>query len=369
MRTRYAITAAVLILATAPAQTYVLLPGTANPALELPGYSLVPLMQPSSRVQAFYDAAEVGPAFVADRLELRYDGPIPQVGAPGPFSIQNLEIRIGVSAVATPTANFAANLTQPLTTVFAGPWTYLPDSGSAAPHPWGGPGGTLTFVFATAVPIAVPPGQWLVIEIAMQGNNISQFGFAHAILDGAATTGGPVDGSAVSYGTGCSAATGAPPAGATTNGFYAPGGAHSLGGSNLGASTIAVAIFGLSNASSFVPLPWTLPGTSCTLLASPDATVPTLTDASGAVSGANAVTFVLPATAAIAGLPLYEQLASLVPTANPWGLVLSDAVAITIGGYTPPGRGTWLVSHDTDASAAYADAIRAFGLAARLRTL
>ncbi len=360
---------ALALAASTDAQTFVALPATANPGFELPGYTLVPFMQPNSRVQAFYDAAEVGAPFVADRLELRHDGPIPQVGAPGPFSISNLEIRIGVSSVPTPTARFAGNLTQPLTTVFSGPWTYLPDNGSVAPHPWGGPAGTLTFPFTTPVPIAVGAGQWLVIEIAMQGNNISLFGFAHAILDGAATTGGPTNGTAVNYGQGCSAATGAPAATSVVTGLIAPGGAHALGGTSLGADAPAIGVFGISNTMSFAPLPWTLPGTTCELLASVDATVGTVANAAGTVAGASAITFALPATATIAGLTIYEQMASLVPTANSWGLVLGDAVAVTIGGFAPPGRGTWLVSHETDANAPYADAVRAFGLGARLRTL
>jgi hypothetical protein len=200
-----------LAAATLPAQNFVALPATANPAAELGNYSLVPFMQPNARVQMFYDSAEVAsPAFVADQLQLRFDGPLPQVGAPGPFTITRLQIRIGVTAVGTPTAAFAANLTQPLATVFDGPVTYLPDNGLQFPHPWGGPNGTLTFPFLAATPIAVAPGQWLVVELAMEGNNIASFGFAHAILDGAPTSGGLVNGAAAPFGSGCSASPGAP---------------------------------------------------------------------------------------------------------------------------------------------------------------
>jgi hypothetical protein len=318
----------------------------------------------------FYDSAETGAApFVANQLELRYDGPLPQVGAPGPFSITRLQIRIGVTSAPTPGAGFAANLTQPLTTVFDAPFTYLPDNGQQFPHPWGGPNGTLTFPFSVPVALTVAPGQWLVVDLTMEGNNIASFGFAHAILDGAPTSGGLTNGTATNFGLGCSAAVGAPTATATATGLFGPGGAHFLGGGNLGANALAIAAFGLSNTTSFVPLPFTLPGTACSLLVSPDLTVATTTDGAGAVGGAAAVALSLPASPALSGIVLYEQYASLVPTANSWGIVFSDAVAVTLGSFAPLGRGTYLVSHDASATSTYANAVRAFGMAMRLRTL
>ena len=63
-------------------------PSTAGPSAELGSYSLLPLTVLDSRVQVFYDQAEVGPLpFTATELALRYDGPIPAVGVPGPFTI------------------------------------------------------------------------------------------------------------------------------------------------------------------------------------------------------------------------------------------------------------------------------------------
>jgi hypothetical protein len=357
-------------VASLTAQNYVTLPPTAAPAQELGSYSQLPLMQPNARVQVFYDSVEVGIApLLLDELALRYDGPIPQVGAPGPFTITRLQIKIGVTAIAAPQATFAANLTAPLTSVFDGPWTYLPDNGSAAPHPWGGPGGTLTFPFTTVVPIQVGPGEWLVIDIAVEGNNISSFGFAHAMLDGALTTGGLTNGTTASYGQGCSAVAAGPAATASVTGLFGPGAAHFVGGANLGANAPVLAVFGLSDTAAFVPLPFTLPGTACTLLTSPDVTALTVANASGAVTGAAAVPLSLAANPAFSGIPLFEQLASLVATANPWGIVLSNAVAVSLGSWTPLGRGTYLVSHDADANAANGNAVRPFGYAARLRTL
>jgi hypothetical protein len=355
--------------ASLSAQTYLELPATANPASELPQYSLVPLMQPNARVQMFYDAAEVGSVpLTLTELALRYDGPVPQVGAPGPFTITRLRIRVGTTAIAMPGADFAANLTQPLALAFDAGWSYLPDNGSSAPHPWGGPNGTLTFPFTTPVPVTVAPGEWLVLDVQMEGNNISSFGFAHAMLDGATTSGGLTNGSAAAFGQGCSAG-GAAPATASAAGLFGPGGAHFLSGQNLGASAFVLAVFGLSNTTAFVPLPFQLPGTTCSLLASTDVTLGTFADAAGTVSGAQAVPLSLAADPAFSGLVIYEQLASLVPAANPWGIVLSNGVAVTLGNFAPLGRGTYTVQHDADANATFANAVKPFGFAARLRTL
>ena len=356
--------------ASLSAQNYLPMPATANPAAELGNYSLVPFMQPNARVQMFYDAAEVGSnQFVADGLSFRFDGPIPQVGAPGPFQITRLQLRIGTTTIAAPSADFAGNLTQPLTTVFDGPWSYLPDPGFGMPHAWGGTNDTLTIPFSTVAPLTVAPGEWLVVELVMEGNNIANFGFSHAILDGAPTSGGVTNGTVAGYGQGCSSAVGAPAATITTSGIYAPGGAHFVTGQNLGANTLALAVFGLSNSVAFAPLPFTLPGTACSLYASPDFTLPATTDANGNLTAAQGLVLSLPADPNLSGIVVYEQLASLVATANPWGIVFSNAAAVTLGSWAPAGRGTYLVAHDTDQLAAYANQVRAFGMAMRLRTL
>lgn len=359
-----------LCAASLTAQNYLELPVTAAPAAELPEYSLLPLMQPDSRVQMFYGANEISQSsFVADELSLRFDGPVPQVGAPGPFAIQQLIIRVGTTTVAMPGAAFEANLTSPLTEVFNGPWTYMPDDGSAFPHPWGGPGDGLRFAFSTLAPIALNQGEWLVVDVTMVGNNIQNFGFAHALLDGALATGGITDGAAVNYGTGCAAGTGQTSATATVAGLTAPGAAHSLVGQNLGSNAIVLGMFGLDNTShSGIALPFLLPGTNCALLTSIDATAVTFADAAGAVTGTD-LTLSLPADPAINGVVIYEQLASLVPAANAWGIVFSDGVEVTLGAFDVLGRETYTVAHDSDANAVYGNVVEPFGYAMRLRTL
>lgn len=354
-------------LAAAPlgAQSFLELPATASPALELSSYSLVPFMQPNARVQMFFDAAEVGATdFVADQLAMRYDGPIPQVGAPGPFSITSLKIRVGTTTVAMPGSDFAANLTQPLTTVLDGPWSYMPDPGSAFPHPWGGPSNALVFPFSTPVPVSLPTGTWFVVDITMTGNNIALFGFSHAIVDGATTTGGVTNGSSVLYGTGCSAGPGQPAATMSTSGTYAPGAAHFLSGQNLGANALALTVFGLVDPAAL------LPGTSCTVNVDPIVYQLVITDGTGAFGpGQPGAALNLSPDGALNGLVVQEQVISLVPSANAFGLVTSNAAAVTLGSFDPLGRGTYTVAHDTDAAAPLANIQRAFGYAVRLRTL
>ena len=350
--------------ASLSAQNYLELPATAMPSNELPGYGIVPLMQDNARLQMFFDATEVGSSsFIADQLSLRYDGPIPQVGAPGPFSITRLQIAVGITMIAMPGAGFAANLTQPTTTVFDGPWTYYPDPGSTFAHPWGAPNGSLTFPFSTPVGIDIPAGGWLVVDITMEGNNIGGFGFAHAMLDGATTTGGVGNGSASTFGQGCDAGSG-PTATITTSGIYAPGAAHFLSGQNLGPNAIALTIFGIVNPAV------TLPGTSCTIYTDPIIYQAVVTDAAGSF-GPNqpGAALSLVADNSLNNLVVYEQAVSLVPSANSWGLVSSNGAEVILGLFTSLGRGTYTVSHDTDATAAYANAVRAFGYAVRLRTL
>lgn len=356
--------------ANVPAQNTLELPATAGPGGELPNYALHPLMQSNSRVQMFYDATEVGASsFTADQIQLRYDGPLPQVGYPGPFAIQRLQVRIGTSTVVTPGARFADNLTQPLTTVVDGPWTYFPDPGTVLPHPWGAPNDSLTFTFTTPVPISIPAGGWLVVELVMEGNNIANFGFAHALLDGAATTGGPADGSGLNFGQGC-ALQGQPAPTIGSTGVRAPGAAFFLTGQNLGAGAPVFAIFGLSDTtSSFGPLPFQLPGTGCNFYSSTESYALVFADAGGTLEAQPGTALAVPADNGFAGLVLFSQLAAYAPGANAFDVVLSDGLETTLGSLLPAGRGTWAVSHGASAVAPIATDVEAFGYAVRLRTL
>ena len=359
-------------VASQSAQSYLTLPATAAPSSELPNYTLLPLMQVNSRVQMFYSATEVGSSnFIANQLELRFDGPVPQVGAPGPFLIQRLRIAIGTTAVAMPGARFADNLTTPLQPVFDAPWSFYPDPGSSSPHPWGAPNGSLTFAFQTPAAITIAPGSWLVVDVQMEGNNIANFGYSHALLDGANTTGGPVDGQAMNYGQGCSTGGTAPSASISSNGVRAPGAAMFLTGQNLGANAPVFGIFGLSDTTStFGALPYRLPGTGCDLLTSIDLTTLLVADAAGAITGTQpGAALAVPADPGFIGLGLFAQLAAYAPGLNPLNLVATDGLAISLGSLDPLGRGTYQVANGDSATAPVANSVKPFGYAMRLRTL
>lgn len=352
-----------------PAQTYLHLPASLTPATsELPNYSLRPLMQSSCRVQMFFDATEVGSSsFTMDELSLRYDGPVPQVGSPGPFPIQRFVIKVGTSTVAIPGARFDANVQAPLTTVFDAPWSYLPDPGSMTPTPWGAPGTSLTWAFTAPFAVTIPQGGWLVIEMLMENNG--QTSFSHALLDGARATGVVVNGSASNSGMGCGVGTG-PAATISTTGVYAPGSAHFLAGQNLGSGALVFALIGLSNTvSPFGPLPVQLPGTGCYFYNSFDTYWFMTADSSGTIApNSQTGALVLAANPVFSGMTLYEQLMSYAPGANPpWDFALSDLRTVALGSLNPPPIGTWAVSHGSSHTAAVADLVEPFGYAVRLK--
>jgi hypothetical protein len=361
--------AAAALTAVATAQNFLYLPASLSPAtVEGPQFHSRPFMQTHCRVQMFFDATETGSSsFTATALSLRYDGPIPQVGAPGPFAIQRLRLSVGTTTVAMPAAAFAQNLSQPLTTAFDAPVSYFPDPGSTTPEPFGNPSGTLRFQFSTPVAVTIPSGGWFVIDLQMTGNNIAGFGFAHAIVDAFRVNGGVVDGSVFNYGTGC-AIPSQPDATIGTTGVHAPGAAHFISGQNLGANTLVIGVLGGSNTTSeFGPLPFTLPGTSCSLLTSIDLSWLFVSNASGALpANQQATAIAVPPDPAFAGVTVYEQLIALAPGANPFDLIASDARAITLGSVQPPSIGVYAVSHGADADAGVADKVEPFGYAVRL---
>jgi hypothetical protein len=353
------------------AQNVLLLPASASPTSELPNYGLYPFAYTNARVQMFFDATEVGASsFTATEISFRYDGPLPQVGAPGPFTIQRLQIRIGATTVGLPDARFNANLAAPLTTAFDSQVIYYPDPGVAALHPWGAPNGSLTFTFLAPVAVSIPPGGWFVVEIAMDNNNFSMFGFAHTMIDAASTPGGPVDGQSVTFGSGCSIAGATPPATIGITGLRAPGAAHFVTGQNLGTNAAVMVLYGLDNTQSvFGPLPLRMPGTNCDLLVSADVTSLTFADGSGNLTAGLSNALSVPPDPVLAGFVLHEQLAALSPGANAFQIAFSNAQTVTLGSLSRPGRGTYLVGNSQSAIAPLATHVLPLGTAVRLTTL
>ncbi len=359
------------LLTALSAQSHLYLPASFSPNQnELNRYDWVPLMQPDARVQAFYGATETGtPAFVATGISLRFDGPIPQVGLPGPFTIKRLRVRVGTSTVGQPQSVFADNLTSALATAFDQQVTYWPDNGSRMPEPWGGQNDTLTFPFAAPVPIAIPQGGWFVVELLIEGNDIAAR--AHAMLDGQLGSGGPVDGSANSFGAGCSAGANLPAATILTKGIHAPGAAHSIYGQNLGANAPVVTMLGASDTmhAQLGALPFAVPFTTCNVYTSWDMTLPQQANASGAIPEWTPSSVVaVPATPALNSFTVHSQLISIVAGANaPWNLVFSDKRTVTLGTLSPLSEQMFTVSHSGSATAAIADKVAVFGYAMRVR--
>ena len=358
-----------LLASSALAQSYVYLPASANPAAqELNSYSFVPFMQPSGKVQFFYKASEVGAStFLAREIAFRYDGPTPKVGVPGPFTIARLRIEIGTTTVLLPGAEFEKNLTTPLSKAFEQSVSFLPDSSSATPDIWGGPGGGMAFPFASPVAVVIPANAWFVVQLTLEAN--TNRGLAHAILD-AQKYQGIVDGSATSNGIGCTAGISSSPALILTSGTYAPGSAHSIYGSSLGANAPVLTMIGASDqVYGGVPLPYTLPGTNCSAYASFDFTIGQFADITGAILPQSASSFLtIPADPAFSGAQLFEQHVALVPSANSYGIVMSDKRNVVLGSYSPPVNGVWYVANGDSATAPAATLADALGFALRIRT-
>jgi len=369
-RTAALLTAA-LATGTLFSQSPLHLPATQQAGVvDVNGFSILPWNQDNSRAQMFYGASEVGSStFTATALSFRFDGPIPAVGAPGPFTIQRLRVAVGTTTVANPTAAFDANLSHPLTTIFDGPRSYLPDQGSNFPEPWGGVDAALTFAFPQPVPVAIPPGGRFVVQLIIEGNSLN--GQAHAMLDAWDSTGGVVDGSSVVTGQGCAAAPGAAAATMATQGTLAPGAAHALTGTGLGSDAPVFAIVGFSDTQGPLgTLPFALPGTACSIRTSFDIYWLLFADAQGDVTAANPQAWLsVPADPALNGLQLFEQLLGVVPTANqPFGFVLSNSAEVTLGTFSAPIDPVYFVAHSSSATFPFADEVGPKAVALQIQT-
>lgn len=364
--------ASALTLAALPtdavAQRYLHLPATQQPnVVDLNTFSILPWSQSNSRAQFFYGPAEVGASsFTATGLSFRFDGPIPAVGAPGPFTIQRVRLNVGVTSVTQPGARFDGNLSQPLTTVFDGPVTYRPDPGSNFPEPWGGQNDDLTFAFNQPLSVTIPSGGRLVVEILLEGNSL--MGQAHAMFDAFGTTGGIVDGTIAPLGGGCPLSPGGATPALAVVGTVAPGAAHALTGTDLGANAPVFGVVGFDNAMSTLgPLPYTLPNSTCTFYSSFDLYWLMFADAAGTIAGTDPAAWLnVPADPSLTGLTLYEQLVAITPGANqPYGFAVSDAVTVALGSYTAPFDDVYMAAHSTSATFPYADEIEAKAIAVR----
>jgi hypothetical protein len=128
------------------------------------------------------------------------------------------------------------------------------------------------------------------------------------------------------FGTGClSSGMGSPMGATATQSISWPGGTATMttDGANLLPNGIVLFATGADKTSYLgIPLPFTLPGTSCTVYN--DQIVGSIAIASLAGTASNAISFV--PQPAYNGLTFYTQIWGLDPTANPFGLTMSNAV-------------------------------------------
>lgn len=363
------VTVALALAAAAGAQNFNHAPYSTNVAgNDLNATTTWPLGTSQCRVQFWYGAEELeSTACTATGLSLRYDGPMPASGNPGPHAITRLRLRLGVSRITWPGAAFAANLTQPLQQVCDGPWSYRLDPGTAALTPFGDPNGSLSWTFAQPVALTLPPGSWLVVEFVVEGNLGA--GMGHASLDAFAGSGDLTSGSASSRGSGCTV-PGAPQAALiNTFGNYAPGAAYALHGTNLGANAAVLTSISLSDQSGIGPLPFPLPGTSCHLYTGCEVLQLRSCNAAGTLVGTLPGTWIsVPADARFNGMRLFHQHLAVAFGANPFGIVPSNYREVVLGSAAAPLVRVWTAGNDVSASAEAASYVSVRAPALRLLT-
>ena len=217
---------------------------------------------------------------------------MPSAGSRNLQRIQSLTIRIGSTSIRQPGSSFRENLTQPLTTVFNQAVNYRLDPGSANPHPWGDPGGTLTFAFSVPGPIVLAAGEWLVVDYEMIGNGGASAG--HQNTDFHRGSGDPTGGTGTLGGTGCS------PGGTIGNadlrvfGNFRPGRAYALDGSNLGANAPVLTTLSadITRGPGNIGLPFAVPGTRCAIYTGWEFFLHNTADAAGNLIGTRAGTYI-----------------------------------------------------------------------------
>lgn len=357
-----------LVAAVQPLAAQQFVPTGPTGAVDSSTFTIFPMGgDENARVQWFYDQARsgfAGPTTISS-MDLRWDGPLPKVGSPAPITAQRIEIFIGVSSVGRPAANFAENLSQPLTKVFDGPRTYFPDQGSLFPEPWGGLNGGLSFPFSQPVTLQVDAGEWLVVEMRVRGN-LFPAGFTHTILDAESGAGGPVDGTTVDTGVGCAIPSVGTPLtcgsellvpGFSGETARANGASFFLTASGLVPNGFGVLAVGTNNQlGPLGPLPTPLPGTGCTLYTSGEFLRFVVADATGSVTpftpGASVA---LPYRPVLTGFTIYAQVLAPAAALGPFGLAASNAHEITLGDYTPLTGGLYSVINRNSADATDAD--------------
>lgn len=351
--------AAAVLSGSGLAQSLLPVPTTGGTATgDLNATTPFPFGSSQCRVQFWYGAEELPlSAFTALALSLRYDGPVPPAGNAGPHAIQRVRIRIGTSQTTQPGASFEHHLTQPLTEVFDGAWSYFLDPSSVGPTPFGAPQGTLRWTLAQPTAVVLPAGSWFVVEFVIEGNLGA--GMGHAALDAYRGTGAPVNGTAVSRGIGCAVPGALASATIATFGSYAPGAAYALHGTNLGSGAGILTSISLSDQVGIGALPLQIPGSSCWIHTGFDVLQLRLANANGTLVGTLPGTWIaVPADPAFNSLQLFHQHLAIHPGANPSGIIASNYRAVTLGDAATPNVRLWLAGNDIEANSEAANVVQ-----------
>jgi hypothetical protein len=356
------------LLAAAPAQP-VALPATLTPLTnELPHQYGLPFMVANCRLQVLYDEAELGGAttLLVNRIALRYDGP--SGAAVRAHRIDRLSARLGSSRVSSASAGseFAANRTQPLTTVWSGPFDYLTDGSVVrGPEAFGGAQGALALPLAQPLAFAVPPGGALVFELDSEGNdNAGDAAWLDACIDPSNRLGAGFD---EKNGRGCPVGLLATSPALDVTGTFEPGGALHVSGAGFAPNAPVAVAF----TSSVLASPLAFPSTNpiCWAYIDVGTTLSTMLSASGNDGRFRGEPLPVPKRPASAGAVLYVQAVTPVApfTGNSFGLASSNYRTIHIGILRTPGVGAWTAAHAGDASAAVASNAFYGGLALLLQ--
>lgn len=347
-----------LLAATLPAQSFSLPASLAPDRNELPHASPWPLMVRDGRVQQYFAASEVGASLLTARqLELRFDGPSPACSSTT-FTMQRLSVRAGVTARKPDElgAAFADNVTAPLTTVVQLQAFQFPCDASSVPGPetFGGPNGALRLPFAQPLPIAIPAGGGLVLELVTEGN--ANAGAANAFTDFAFDPNAFVnDGFTLLGGRGCPPAPNQNGTTLEVGGRFVPGGALSIGGAHYTPNSPVLTMMTLALFSQPLSLPLTNP--VCWVYVDPStgpAVVALTSDANGALPlFADPGTVPIPRDPKLCGAVLYVQNAAPVAQSqiNQFGVGTSNYRTIVVGCPPKPALQAFTAAHPASATA------------------
>ena len=150
---------------------------------------------------------------------------------------------------------------------------------------------------------------------------------------------------------------------------FAPGGGWTIWGTGLAPSSPCVVFLSGSNqiGPGGLPLPFTLPGTTCQIGTGGELSFAATADTSGTLLPYTAGTeFAAPADGSLQGITVYHQIASVAPGANAYGVLTTEVAELTLGTWLPSQRPIWMAANRQSRSARSASEVLPMALAMRL---